>query len=387
LDANKSALEALQRLRHLASKADTSLVTTGSNEVTLEIAHLLQNFITVAQSSGSLSASTFMIDVPEAEYLLEQVNGLISKPTAISRAQFEWMDGMLVQALERGEWLVLDNANLCSPAVLDRLNSLLEPNGTLIINENTDATGQARVIVPHPNFRIFFTMDPRYGELSRALRNRAVELFLMSPAASPEHSSSLEFSSESSLHRFRNTEVLENIDVESALTPHIARTVMESLSYHDSPILSHFMAGLEAGLYQTPSNILESSKNVQFKFKTLHSSQEVNQQVMPDIADSAIQPFHPLNNVALARCNLEPTEWAAALYELEWDIHSMQTALEGVKNRDLPKREQTRLNRSAVGQGPKQKHFTSNVFTLLAGAVDVWSRFLDTAVNLLDNTL
>ncbi|KAG9965594.1 midasin, partial [Aureobasidium melanogenum] len=381
LDSNKSALEALHRLRHLASKADTSLVTTGRNEVTLEIAHLLQNFISVAQSSGTLSPGTFMIDVPEAESLLEQVNVLISKPTVISRAQFEWMDGMLVQALERGEWLVLDNANLCSPAVLDRLNSLLEPNGTLIINENTDASGQARVIVPHPNFRIFFTMDPRYGELSRALRNRAVELFLLPPATNSEHSSSLEFSSESSLHRLRNTEVLENVDPESALTPQIARTVMESLSYQDTLMLPQFLNGLEAGLYQTPSNVLDSSRNVQYKFKTLHSSQNVTQQIVPEVTESAVQPFHPLNNVALARCNFEPTEWAAALYELEWDIRSMQIALEEVRNRDVPKREQTRLQRSAVGQGPKQKHFTSNVFDLLTGAVDAWSRFLDAAIS------
>ncbi|KAG9731646.1 midasin, partial [Aureobasidium melanogenum] len=322
-----------------------------------------------------------MIDVPEAESLLEQVNVLISKPTVISRAQFEWMDGMLVQALERGEWLVLDNANLCSPAVLDRLNSLLEPNGTLIINENTDASGQARVIVPHPNFRIFFTMDPRYGELSRALRNRAVELFLLPPATNSEHSSSLEFSSESSLHRLRNTEVLENVDPESALTPQIARTVMESLSYQDTLILPQFLNGLEAGLYQTPSNVLDSSRNVQYKFKTLHSSQNVTQQIVPEVTESAVQPFHPLNNVALARCNFEPTEWAAALYELEWDIRSMQIALEEVRNRDVPKREQTRLQRSAVGQGPKQKHFTSNVFDLLTGAVDAWSRFLDAAIS------
>ncbi|KAG9721328.1 midasin, partial [Aureobasidium melanogenum] len=321
-----------------------------------------------------------MIDIPEAECLLEQVNVLISKPTAISRAQFEWMDGMLVQALERGEWLVLDNANLCSPAVLDRLNSLLEPNGTLIINENTDASGQARVIVPHPKFRIFFTMDPRYGELSRALRNRAVELFLLPPATSSEHSSSLEFSSESSLHRLRNTEVLENVDPESALTPQIARTVIESLSYQDTPILPQFLNGLKAGLYQTPSNVLDNSRNVQYKFETLHSSQNVTQQIVPEVTESAVQPFHPLNNVALARCNFELTEWAAALYELEWDIRSMQIELEEVRNRDVPKREQTRLQRSAVGQGPKQKHFTSNVFDLLTGAVDVWSRFLDAAI-------
>ncbi|KAI5271234.1 midasin [Aureobasidium subglaciale] len=379
LDANKSALESLQRLRQLVSEADTSLVTTGRNEVTLEISHLLQNFISVAQSSGSLSSDTFMIDVAEAESLREQVEALISTPTAISRAQFEWMDGMLVQALERGEWLVLDNANLCSPAVLDRLNSLLEPNGTLILNENTDASGQARVIKPHPNFRVFFTMDPRYGELSRALRNRAVELFLLSSKPASEHTSSLEFCSESSLHRLRNTEALENIDVQDTLTPQMAQIVMESMSYQDTPIMPQFMSGLEVGLYKTPFNVLGESKDVQFKFKTLHAAQTVDEQAITGV-DSAVQPFHPLNNVALARCNIEPSEWAAALFELEWDVHSMQIALENVRNRDVPKREQTRLQRSAIGQGPKQKHFTSNVFGLLDAAMEVWSKFSDTAV-------
>ncbi|CAM9487941.1 unnamed protein product, partial [Ectocarpus sp. 8 AP-2014] len=40
---------------------------------------------------------------------------------------FCWSDGVLVQALERGDWIVLDGANLCSSSVLDRLNPLLEP--------------------------------------------------------------------------------------------------------------------------------------------------------------------------------------------------------------------------------------------------------------------
>jgi len=30
---------------------------------------------------------------------------------------FEWVDGVLVRALEQGRWLVLDNANFCSPTV------------------------------------------------------------------------------------------------------------------------------------------------------------------------------------------------------------------------------------------------------------------------------
>jgi midasin (ATPase involved in ribosome maturation) len=40
-----------------------------------------------------------------------------------------------VQALEAGEWLLVDNVNFCSPTVLDRLNALLEPHGVLQITE------------------------------------------------------------------------------------------------------------------------------------------------------------------------------------------------------------------------------------------------------------
>ena len=93
-------------------------------------------------------------------------------------SRFEWIDGVVVRAIEKGYWLVLDNANLCNPSVLDRLNSLMEPNGTLYLNEHRNADGTGKVVRPHPNFKMFLTMDPRHGELSRAMRNRCVELHL-----------------------------------------------------------------------------------------------------------------------------------------------------------------------------------------------------------------
>lgn len=104
------------------------------------------------------------------------------KITDFSKPQFRWFDGALVRAVESGHWLVLDNANLCNPSVLDRLNSLLEPNGVLYINEAPDELGEPRKVVPHPNFRLFFTVDPKYGELSRAMRNRGIEYFVESLA-------------------------------------------------------------------------------------------------------------------------------------------------------------------------------------------------------------
>ncbi len=96
-------------------------------------------------------------------------------------SHFVWRDGILVQAMLHGHWLVLNNVNLCPSSVLDRLNSVMEDDGELLLSEcgTLDATGELlhRVIRPHPNFRVFLTMDAANGEVSRAMRNRCVELY------------------------------------------------------------------------------------------------------------------------------------------------------------------------------------------------------------------
>ena len=131
--------------------------------------------------------------VPDARMLLSALDGFAEVGTAKAlvqrlqmildhsqemQARFVWNDGVLVDAVREGHWLVLDNANLCNASVLDRLNSLLEPKGQLIISEQHNTDGRVRAIDPHPEFRIILTVDPRYGELSRAMRNRSLEIFL-----------------------------------------------------------------------------------------------------------------------------------------------------------------------------------------------------------------
>ncbi|KAG6451200.1 midasin [Manduca sexta] len=107
---------------------------------------------------------------------LKKLETKISNVTSVNiGGKFEWVDSLLVKTLIEGSWLLLDNVNLTSAAVLDRLNGLLEPNGVLSIPER----GNLSEIKPHPNFRVFFTMDPKYGEISRAMRNRGVEIFLL----------------------------------------------------------------------------------------------------------------------------------------------------------------------------------------------------------------
>jgi len=95
-----------------------------------------------------------------------------------SQGRFEWVDGPLVRAMKQGDWILLDAANLCNPSVLDRLNSLCEADGMLILSERGYVQGQVPLITPASSFRLFMSVDPQYGELSRAMRNRGVEIFL-----------------------------------------------------------------------------------------------------------------------------------------------------------------------------------------------------------------
>lgn len=86
-----------------------------------------------------------------------------------------FQDGILVRALKRGDWVILDELNLAPSEVLEALNRLLDDNRQLYLAEVN------QVIKPHPSFRLFATQNPSgvYGgrkPLSRAFRNRFVEL-------------------------------------------------------------------------------------------------------------------------------------------------------------------------------------------------------------------
>lgn len=97
------------------------------------------------------------------------------KPVA---GKFEWRDGVVVEAMKKGQWLVLDEINLADPAVLERLNSLLDPDRALVLTEH-----EGEKVEAHANFRVFATMNPATAEyagrkdLSPAMRNRFTELW------------------------------------------------------------------------------------------------------------------------------------------------------------------------------------------------------------------
>lgn len=124
------------------------------------------------------SLSDLSNKIIELSVKLKKLESKVSQVTCVNAGgKFQWVDSLLLKSMIEGSWLLLDNVNLTSSAVLDRLNGLLEPNGVLSIPERGDNSE----IRPHPNFRVFFTMDPKYGEISRAMRNRGIEIYLLTP--------------------------------------------------------------------------------------------------------------------------------------------------------------------------------------------------------------
>lgn len=168
---------------------------------------------------------------------------------------FEWMEGILIEAITKGHWVILDNANLCSSSVLDRLNSLLEPQGTLVLNEQHSADGGAKVVSPHPNFRIFLTMDPKHGELSRAMRNRAIEIF-MTGGQKVSSNGGLQYSDDSSVYRLRHLQ--SALLSTSTVSEETASVALDQVSTIDFQLLESTQTSLISNLQDLGTASLES---------------------------------------------------------------------------------------------------------------------------------
>ena len=199
-----------------------------------------------------------------------------------TKAHFEWVDGVLVNALNDGAWLVLDNANLCSPSILDRLNSLLEPNGYLTINEHCASDGTARVVKPHPNFRLFLTVDPRHGELSRAMRNRSVELFL-SGMPRKRHP---DLMPESSISRFATFGKFDWKSLQDDHLLELSNVCFDHLAFSDIRLISRWNEQVESGLINIASNrshFLSAFKSLD---SMLHEHQTFFQETKLDLQHS-----------------------------------------------------------------------------------------------------
>jgi cobaltochelatase CobS len=83
-----------------------------------------------------------------------------------------WEDGILLQAMAAGNWLIVDEINVALPEILFVLHSLLDDDRFVVV-----AGHQGEVVRPHKNFRFFATMNPveEYAgtkELNKAFQSR-----------------------------------------------------------------------------------------------------------------------------------------------------------------------------------------------------------------------
>jgi len=191
----------------------------------------------VAQEDASLNTYLNRLDAHFAENCSPQV-------------RFQWIDGALVEAVERGYWVILENANLCSMSVLDRLNSLLEPDGALILSEQHNGDGRPRLIRPHKDFRIFLTMDPRYGELSPAMRNRSLEIYVHPTGLDVSEYEALTYPSSSAISRIRFLLHAYPCGIAPELRTYITRIGLDHLSLQEHISSHRWQASLSSLLKQ-----------------------------------------------------------------------------------------------------------------------------------------
>ncbi|CAG8983421.1 hypothetical protein HYALB_00000589 [Hymenoscyphus albidus] len=350
-------------------------------------------FSELSQVLQELERTTSLIEFGE---LAATCAKLSNTPMVLETARFEWVDGVLVKALQKGDWLVLDNANLCSASVLDRLNSLLEPNGFLSINEHCGPDGEPKMIRPHPDFRIFLTMDPRFGELSRAMRNRAIEIFLEPLSANlvqPKFTTS-----EAMLQRYRKVskslaEDSHNFWVSKSLSP----IAMDNLAWSDMAILPRYIKATnsnaqEAGedaveICQTYLQVYKSPDNQDFRQvvgEMLNTLAEKNA-LGPSFRDAQI--LHPLQNsplVPLLQKAGSPTQayWLGACFEFLTQFITAQNAQtsQAVLINTLKPSKMNRLQRSLVKDRVPAvaKDSTVNVSSFLTSLLAILRSYMKT---------
>ncbi|SMY22660.1 unnamed protein product [Zymoseptoria tritici ST99CH_1A5] len=311
-DPHRQSAQALSELRMKFDQFCKMCLVESSASQTSELLRLVRGLFLDPTDITNIVGLAQILPPPAQSEILPLVTAIRATAKTIDKARFEWIDGPLIEALQQGKWLILDNANLCSPSVLDRLNSLLEPNGTLVLNEHSGPDGTARIIRPHPNFRIFLTVDPRLGELSRAMRNRAVELHLSPNDMNVTSTDGLY--TESAIARskalsaadgeFASTVASDHLAIsDRILVPRLQRQIQNGLfaasSLHPDAITSVVKLDINPAMafYEDSASAMQTTAD----YACVQVSRPAKSSVSVLVADgrSISQTLHPLNNTPL----------------------------------------------------------------------------------------
>jgi midasin len=200
--------------------------------------HHLEDQVSQFDALRSLKAKTKMIlkhiskkEEKEFKDLTKQIKLLRDDLNCV----FEWHDGILVESMQNGGLLLIDEISLANDSVLERLNSVFEQDRTLVVTEKSSQ--EAVKIIADDKFTMVATMNPSgdFGkkELSPALRNRMTEIWVDSYFQQPELLKMYEESSVSI-----KTQVPESVDLyliilklcEDILRDHIDKAQIQKVS-------------------------------------------------------------------------------------------------------------------------------------------------------------
>ncbi|KAE8442887.1 hypothetical protein EG329_002559 [Mollisiaceae sp. DMI_Dod_QoI] len=396
VDPQRAASAFLEELRTFISTRVLASLPTEVPQEALAILELLEIdtetstsfFFDIASQLRSLETET---SLPYFGTLAETCQQFSQTPMTLENARFEWVDGVLIKALEQGQWLVLDNANLCSASVLDRLNSLLEPNGLLSINEHCGPDGEPKIIKPHPEFRIFLTMDARFGELSRAMRNRAVEIFI---EPLPTHAGQyFTVKPEAALQRYQTLlGALDSLHIDPKEATDMLSVALDNLSWSDMPLLQRFVAcwdqihltgdnrGSISDLYRAYVEIYKDPKKDPLRdaIRDMFTSLAKTLSLLPADFDNAQNS--QLVTLVVKSQNSEKIFWLGAVFEALLATCAGTQALKSIENglETLKPSKMNRLQRSLVKDrvSAVSKDSTVNMSGFLAGTLSCLRDYL-----------
>ncbi len=186
--------------------------------------------------------SSVPIDVERLHEEIKEVEQLFRQHVSL----FEWVDGPLVDAMRKGDLFLLDEMSLAEDAVLERLNSVLEPSRTLVLAEKggdlsvDEDSSESTEIKAHEDFRVFATMNPGgdFGkrELSPALRSRFTEIWVPSVTDSGDIDLVLEQTLNASFEKYH----VQNITSEMIMN--VKGRMLEYVTWFNNDICSKPMS-------------------------------------------------------------------------------------------------------------------------------------------------
>lgn len=238
---------------------------------------------------------------------------------------FRWEDGDLVKAMKEGSWILLDEFNLADPEILERINSLLDDDGYLIITEHN-----SEKVIPHPNFRLFAAMNPeRYAgraKLSEALRNKFTEKWISTDFGLEELKRIAKFNLTST-----NISRTQPIDADSA------DAISEAMALVHQDVLGMINAGRLSRLSLSSAD----GGEYQFSLRELKDWAEFIRNLTSHISEIAINNVIETIQAEIGQLEAEfkKTKDTQEKEEIQKNLNKAKSALEAVQQDKLdPKR-------------------------------------------------